>query len=202
MADTSTLTAHDLVSKAARSALPPADRAKALAVAAARIKTTVSADPVETLANELVALALRDMAGPPSRHRDHLIEVAEAIDIAAIEIEGRLHNDKRVARKASVRLLAGDDYDLSDISNDGARPFVDGMLEDIGGIEQAGRRVDAVNALLRSIDVLPRDTTLGCDEMFTGLVMRLGALVSVRNMDPTAQKRSSAIMRDIMKGGL
>jgi len=202
MTDSSTLTARDILGKAARSNLQPADRAKAIAAAAARIKTAVSADPVETLANELAALALRGLVGTPSSNHDFLTEVAEAIDIAAIEIEDQVHNDEDKTRKASVRLLAGDDYDLSDISNDNARPFVDRMLEEIAGIEQSGKRVDAVNALLRSIDGLPRGTTLGCDEMFIGLVPRLGDLVSVRDMDPTAQKRSSAIMREIMMGGL
>jgi hypothetical protein len=202
MAYTSDQIMRDLVNEAARSPLPPADRAKALAAAATRIRTMASADPVDVLTNELVASAFRSTPGPAAETRTFLAELAEGVDIAAIEIEGRLRGDERETRKASLRLSIGEDYDLSDISNEGARPFVDRMLEEIGDIAPGPVRVGMVNALLRSIDRLPRDTVLGSDEMYAGLLHHLAALIPVRDMDPTATRRTTAMMRDLIQGGL
>ena len=119
----------------------------------------------------------------------------------AIELEGVINNDTRLTNKASTRiLLRGEDYDLSDLSPEGAKPFVDLMLEEVAMIGDPAGRTAAGNALLRSLGALPRGTLLGGDEMFIGLVQRLTPLMDQAAIDEGAKARVAGFMRDLLKG--
>ena len=182
---------------ASKSGLAAADRATAMQNAAEALKTLATRNPVNDLANLLVAKALASTASLEGEAATACMnELATGLDLASITLQGAIHSETREMRRALRNLSAGRKHDLSQITELTAQTLVDEMAEDILDPDMAqADRVTLMRALLESMEAAGRSSAIGCDEAIFGVISHLGRNgVSLRDMPPHVVHRVTTAM--------